>query len=269
DSLTEPESHHRHPMVEQFPQGIDLRLANEILRTGDFYNVDNALEVAEKYEVIIGRQMLPALLEVNHILVDVSGDILRKFGKITIRFSLGSTVQIEHDFIVWGGDLEFAGDGLLGLDFLDKFKPVLDFKNDILSLRGHNLTLHDDRSIPRHPVIDNNNQAGEAKFDTEGTGNIGGIRRFGGGPRQGNALQCRSTEGRLREERVASLLLDRDKKVIRNPFPQGESQSDGTTCSFLSHKGCQAVYGKPETNSPKESFDFKDNNSSQSSKSAK
>ncbi|RZB38803.1 hypothetical protein BDFB_012779 [Asbolus verrucosus] len=54
DSLTEPERHHRdRMMVAQF-----LQLANEILRTGDFYNVDDALDVAEKYEVIIGRRMV-------------------------------------------------------------------------------------------------------------------------------------------------------------------------------------------------------------------
>ncbi|RZB39873.1 hypothetical protein BDFB_013710, partial [Asbolus verrucosus] len=85
-------------------------------------------------------------------------------------FSIGSIVQIEHEFIVCGRNLEFKGDRLSGLDFLDKFKPVLDFKNDILSLRGYSLPLHDDRSIPRHRVINNNNQA--ESFDSKDNNNI-------------------------------------------------------------------------------------------------
>ena len=44
-------------IVEQFLQGIDLRLANKILNTGDYYRIEEAIAIAEDNEAVIGRQM--------------------------------------------------------------------------------------------------------------------------------------------------------------------------------------------------------------------
>ena len=58
DVLTTAQMFHRDRMiVEQFLQGIDLRLANKILSTGDYYRIEEAIVIAEDYEAVIGRQM--------------------------------------------------------------------------------------------------------------------------------------------------------------------------------------------------------------------
>ncbi|CAG9764734.1 unnamed protein product [Ceutorhynchus assimilis] len=50
-------------LVEQFIQGIDLRLANKIIEKGDFYTVEEVLAVAEKYENSISKQLPGNLYE--------------------------------------------------------------------------------------------------------------------------------------------------------------------------------------------------------------
>lgn len=58
NELSPLESNHRDKMiVDQFLQGIDLRLANRVLENGEFFNVENALVLAETYEGTISRQL--------------------------------------------------------------------------------------------------------------------------------------------------------------------------------------------------------------------
>nr|XP_015840301.1 PREDICTED: uncharacterized protein LOC107399117 [Tribolium castaneum] len=58
DDLSAAQIFHRDRMVvESFLQGIDLRLANEILRAGEFYKINDILPIAQHYENIISRQL--------------------------------------------------------------------------------------------------------------------------------------------------------------------------------------------------------------------
>lgn len=50
-------------LVEQFIQGIDLRLSNKILEKGDYFSLDDVLEVAEHYDEILRRQLPGNLYE--------------------------------------------------------------------------------------------------------------------------------------------------------------------------------------------------------------
>lgn len=50
-------------LVEQFIQGIDIRLANKVIEKGDFFTIEDVLEVAEKYESTISRQLPKNLYE--------------------------------------------------------------------------------------------------------------------------------------------------------------------------------------------------------------
>ncbi|KAG5865974.1 hypothetical protein JTB14_014455 [Gonioctena quinquepunctata] len=64
--------------------------------------------------------------------------------------------SIEHDCIVCDDGLSFPSDGLLGVDFLNKFRPTLDFQKNLLILQGYSLVMSDDHLIPSHRTIDTN-----------------------------------------------------------------------------------------------------------------
>lgn len=58
DNMSPAEVYYRDKVLaEQFIQGVDLRLANEILREGEVFNIDVALDIAEKYDGIVCRQL--------------------------------------------------------------------------------------------------------------------------------------------------------------------------------------------------------------------
>ena len=58
DHLTTAQTHHRDRLiVEQFLQGIDLRLANRVLSVGECYQIEEALVIAEDHEAVIGRHL--------------------------------------------------------------------------------------------------------------------------------------------------------------------------------------------------------------------
>lgn len=69
-TLTTHRLYHRNLLlVNQFLEGLDRKLANEVLRVGEFYQLDECLEVAEECEEIVTR-MIP---ETRH-------DIIRRMG---------------------------------------------------------------------------------------------------------------------------------------------------------------------------------------------
>ncbi|KXZ75748.1 hypothetical protein TcasGA2_TC033503 [Tribolium castaneum] len=248
DDLSAAQIFHRDRMVvESFLQGIDLRLANEILRAGEFYKINDILPIAQHYENIISRQLeensfenfrtairavtsapIPSnakqsfrarnnkpYFNANHnqrqegngqqvnshskfitlqihtqnslwlidseasvsivknsfvqkfkipttrkneiAMTDISGNMLRKYGEANITFELAKNIKISHEFIICGSDLNFDADGLLGLDFFEKFQPRLDFKEEVLELKGVRLPLESARSSQHHVVAYNSN----------------------------------------------------------------------------------------------------------------
>ncbi|XP_008193733.1 uncharacterized protein LOC103313110 [Tribolium castaneum] len=74
-------------------------------------------------------------------MTDISGNMLRKYGKANITFELTKNIKISHEFIICGSVLNFDADGLLGLNFFEKFQPRLDFKEEVLELKGVRLPL--------------------------------------------------------------------------------------------------------------------------------
>ncbi|KAG5883208.1 hypothetical protein JTB14_033109 [Gonioctena quinquepunctata] len=89
------------------------------------------------------------------IITDISGNVLSKEGSVKVTFQLPRE-SIEHDCIVCDDGLSFPSDGLLGVDFLNEFRPTLDFQKNLLILQGYSLVMSDDHLIPSHRTIDTN-----------------------------------------------------------------------------------------------------------------
>ncbi|KAG5886605.1 hypothetical protein JTB14_001029 [Gonioctena quinquepunctata] len=89
------------------------------------------------------------------IITDISGNVLSKEGSVKVTFQLPSE-SIEHDCIVCDDGLSFPSDGLLGVDFLNKFRPTLDFQKNLLILQRYSLVMSDDHLILSHRTIDTN-----------------------------------------------------------------------------------------------------------------
>ncbi|KAG5895160.1 hypothetical protein JTB14_007329 [Gonioctena quinquepunctata] len=89
------------------------------------------------------------------IITDISGNVLSKEGSVKVTFQLPRE-NIEHDCIVCDDGLSFPSNGLLGVDFLNKFRPTLDFQKNLLILQGYSLVMSDDHLIPSHRTIDTN-----------------------------------------------------------------------------------------------------------------
>ncbi|KAG5871499.1 hypothetical protein JTB14_018178 [Gonioctena quinquepunctata] len=89
------------------------------------------------------------------IITDISGNVLSKERSVKVTFQLPREC-IEHDCIVCDDGLSFPSDGLLGVDFLNKFRPTLDFQKNLLILQGCSVVMSDDHLIPSHRTIDTN-----------------------------------------------------------------------------------------------------------------
>ncbi|KAG5881346.1 hypothetical protein JTB14_020596 [Gonioctena quinquepunctata] len=60
------------------------------------------------------------------IITDISGNVPSKEDSVEVTFQLPRE-SIEHECIVCYDGLSFPSDGRLGVDFLNKFRPTLDF----------------------------------------------------------------------------------------------------------------------------------------------
>ncbi|KAG5871072.1 hypothetical protein JTB14_003000 [Gonioctena quinquepunctata] len=94
---------------------------------------------------------MPIHRESTSIITNISGNVLSKEGSVKVTF------QLTKESIVCDDRLSFLSDGLLGVNFLNKFRPTLDFQRNLLELHGHSLVMSDDHLIPSHQTIDTNN----------------------------------------------------------------------------------------------------------------
>ncbi|XP_074035275.1 uncharacterized protein [Leptinotarsa decemlineata] len=76
------------------------------------------------------------------VITDISGNILNKEGTVELNFQLPDC-GIRHEFVVCGDELNFPSDGLLGMDFLEEFKPTIDFDRGLLRLSGCTIPMSD------------------------------------------------------------------------------------------------------------------------------
>ena len=90
-------------------------------------------------------------------LTDISGNILQNYGESQVIFELGPNT-VQHNFVICGNELHFEADGLIGLDFLEKIKPRIDFENRKLSMGGAELPLLVHSKVP-HSVAANHSSS--------------------------------------------------------------------------------------------------------------
>ncbi|KAJ3661279.1 hypothetical protein Zmor_005681 [Zophobas morio] len=110
---------------------------------------------------LIKRLSLPVSHKNTVFLTDISGNKLENHGEAHITFDLGNKA-ISHSIVICGEELKYEADGLIGLDFLDEFKPRIDFGKKRFWICGLELPLQGDSSVP-HGAVGNNpsSQAGK------------------------------------------------------------------------------------------------------------
>ena len=108
---------------------------------------------------VVKRLSLPVSHKNTVFLTDISGNKLENHGQAHI--DLGNKA-ISHSFVICGEELKYESDGLTGLDFLDEFKPQIDFGKKRFWICGFELPLQGDSSVP-HGAVGNNpsSQAGK------------------------------------------------------------------------------------------------------------
>ncbi|KAG5866192.1 hypothetical protein JTB14_035211 [Gonioctena quinquepunctata] len=136
---------HINPSHSKF---IDLFIS----RTATTWLLDTEASVSSIKKKLIKELNMPIHRGSTSI---ISGNVLSKGGSVKVTFQLPRE-SIEHDCIVCDDGLSFPSDGLLGVDFLNKFRPTLDFQKNLLILQGYSLVMSDDHLIPSHRTIDTN-----------------------------------------------------------------------------------------------------------------
>nr|XP_015840273.1 PREDICTED: uncharacterized protein LOC107399108 [Tribolium castaneum] len=119
--------------------------------------IDSEASVSIVKNSFVQKFKIPTTRKNEIAMTDISGNMLRKYGEANITFELAKNIKISHEFIICGSDLNFDADGLLGLDFFEKFQPRLDFKEEVLELKGVRLPLESARSSQHHVVAYNSN----------------------------------------------------------------------------------------------------------------
>ncbi|KAJ3661891.1 hypothetical protein Zmor_006268 [Zophobas morio] len=122
-------------------------------------------------------------------LTDISGNILQNYGESQVIFELGPDT-VQHNFVICGNELHFEADGLIGLDFLEKIKPRIDFENRKLSMGGAELPLLVHSKVP-HSVAANHSSS----LTDESGRSISKIEKLCNSPKEFNVKSktCSST----------------------------------------------------------------------------
>ncbi|KAG5868979.1 hypothetical protein JTB14_008278 [Gonioctena quinquepunctata] len=124
-------------------------------RTATTWLLDTGVSVSSIKKKLVKELNLPIHRGSTSIISDISGNVLSKEGSVEVTSQLPRE-SIEHECIVCDDGLSFPSDGLLGGDFLNKFRPTLDSQKNLLILHGYSLVMSDDHLIPSHRTIDTN-----------------------------------------------------------------------------------------------------------------
>ncbi|KAG5894860.1 hypothetical protein JTB14_023709 [Gonioctena quinquepunctata] len=126
-----------------------------IYRTATTWLLDTGASVSLIKEKLVEELNIPIHRGSTSIIANISGNVLSKEGSVKVTFQLPRE-SIEHGCIVCDDGLSFPSDELLGVDFLNKFRPTLDFQKNLLILHGYSMVMSKDHLIPSHRTIDTN-----------------------------------------------------------------------------------------------------------------
>ncbi|CAH2010284.1 unnamed protein product [Acanthoscelides obtectus] len=104
-------------------------------RTYTCWLIDSRAAVSLVKSEVVERLNLPVAPDDHRIITDISGNVIQKGGSARVRFNLGF-IEMEHQFVICNNDLKFPADGLLGIDFLDHHRPILDLNGGLIRLHG-------------------------------------------------------------------------------------------------------------------------------------